>query len=108
VIKEVAILEYFCDGCGRDLNTRNGNPFYQDQSGSIFCPDCALKNGAINAMEWLSIHGWSLFHHAVYEDGKVIAFQAQGRGFSKYCFEVNEGVSPEEKIQNQASLGMEG
>ena len=44
-------------------------------------------------MAWANLHGFGIFHHAEYKDGKVIGFQKWGRGYSKYVFDMGHGES---------------
>lgn len=81
---QVTDFEYFCDQCGEYIGTGDNVLVFHDSKENDFCVDCALKNGLIDAMAWLDLHGFGLAHHATYEDGKVIAFLKCGRGFSKY------------------------
>lgn len=88
--KSKLVTEYdlYCDQCGKYLGPEDNAMAFSDIDGKDLCVNCALKNGIIDAMAWLSLHGFGLAHHAAYEDGKVIAFQKWGRGFTKYVFPV--------------------
>ena len=84
----VTDFDWFCDQCGKHIGTGDNVMMFHDTKENDFCPDCALENGIIDAMAWLDRHGFGLAHHAVYENGKVTAFQKWGRGFTKYVFPV--------------------
>lgn len=79
---EHTVLEYLCDECGTPLGNHEGNPYihFEDEN---FCHDCALKKRLIDADEWLAAHGICIYDHAVYKDGKIIAYQKWGKKFRR-------------------------
>lgn len=87
---QVTVFDYYCDQCGEYIGTGDNVMVFHDSKENDFCVDCALKNGLIDAMAWVDLHGFSLAHHAVYENGQVIAFQKWGRGFTKYVFPIGK------------------
>ena len=88
MIKTIEIPEFFCDSCGEDIKTRDGCPCFHDDSGNVYCIECGVKRGLVDPIGYLYYHGFGIAHHAVYENGKVIAFQKCGRGFTKYVFPI--------------------
>lgn len=94
------VPEYFCDGCGRNSEPQYGNPlpYFTDSAGRDFCPDCALRNGLVSAMNWFELHGVvGILHHAEYKDRKVIGYQKHGRGFIKWICDLEPAHDAEER-----------
>ena len=78
------VKEYLCEKCETPLGNHIGWPYYKDgEKEDYYCPDCALKKGLIDADEWLKVHGISIYDHALYKDGIIIAYQKWGKGFRK-------------------------
>lgn len=88
MIKNVSVQDYFCDQCGIDTDTRDGNGCWHDSQGHDFCLDCAIEHGLIDPLDWLNLHGISLHEKAEYKDGKVIGYRKWGRGFMKDIIQV--------------------
>ena len=76
------IIEYLCDDCGEPLGNHEGNPYISDGENN-YCYDCALKHRLIDADEWLFAHGISIYDHAVYKNGEIIAYQKWGKSFRR-------------------------
>lgn len=82
---EVTIRVHLCEDCEREVQNLDGNGVFKiDYKGDYYCPDCALKNGLIDANEWADsyIHHYSV-HHASYHNGIVNIYQKWGKSFRK-------------------------
>lgn len=79
---EHKVIEYLCDDCGEPLGNHEGNPYISDGENN-YCCDCALKHRLIDADEWLFAHGISIYDHAVYKNGEIIAYQKWGKSFRR-------------------------
>lgn len=84
------VNEYLCDLCGVGVGNHVGNPFYRNGDDN-YCPDCALKLGLIDAETWLHHNGIYIYHHAFYDNGKIIAYQKWGRGYRKDEVVISDG-----------------
>jgi hypothetical protein len=47
-----------------------------------------LKLGKCTPMEYLDAHGLGIYHHAEYNNGKIIAYQKWGKGYRKDELEI--------------------
>lgn len=74
--------EIICTNCGNPAIKHDGNPVVVHKSGT-YCLDCALRLGFCAPMEYLELHGLGIYHHAEYNDNKIIAYRKWGRGYSK-------------------------
>ena len=81
----VKTVDYLCDGCGTELNTLKGWPWYGTPQ-NRYCPNCAVKYGYCTPLEWTERFG--NYHHATYKDGVITAYKKWGRGYRKDEFEV--------------------
>lgn len=77
---------FVCAHCGSLFEDKN--PHYNDRGVRFLCLDCALKLGKCTPMEYLDAHGLGIYHHAEYNNGKIIAYQKWGRGYRKDELEV--------------------
>ena len=85
------VKEYLCEKCDAPLGNHVGWP-YVEKDGKFYCHDCALKEGIIDAMEWLDAHGIAIYDHATYKDGTITAYQKWGKSYRKDVVKVFEDV----------------
>lgn len=76
------VREFLCDECETPLGNHMGWP-YIEHGEENYCHDCALKKGIIDADEWLSAHGITIYDHAIYKNGVITAYQKWGRSYRK-------------------------
>ena len=85
------VKEYLCEKCETPLGNHIGYP-YIEKNNEFYCHDCALKEGIIDAMEWLDAHGISIYDHATYKKGIITAYQKWGKSYRKDEVRVFEDV----------------
>ena len=76
-----------CANCGKPVSEHEGDP-YQRFDMKDYCLDCALKLGMLGPMEWLHYHGFGIYHHAEYHNGRITAYQKWGKGYRKDELEI--------------------
>ena len=76
-----------CENCGNSAKEQDGHPHVVFDR-KPYCLDCALKLGMLGPMEWLHYHGFEIYHHAEYHNGKIIAYQKWGKGYRKDELEI--------------------
>lgn len=90
---EHIVHEHLCEVCETPLGDHEGAPCVE-YNGDYYCYDCALKRHIIDADDWLNAHGISIYDHAIYKDGYIIAYQKWGKGYRKNAVRIfeDEGV----------------
>ena len=79
---EHTVIEHLCEDCAMPLADHEGGAHYAD--GELYlCLDCALRRKLLDAEEWLSLHGMSIYDHAMYKDEKIILYRKWGKGYQK-------------------------
>ena len=72
-----------CKNCGNPATENDGDPFVV-YGRNTYCLDCGLKLGMCAPMHYLDMCGMEdMYHHAEYNDGKIIAYRKWGKGYRK-------------------------
>ena len=78
----IRLLNIFATTAGNLWETMKGTHIFLTAR-IITAMIALLKHRLIDADEWLFAHGISIYDHAVYKNGEIIAYQKWGKSFRR-------------------------
>ncbi len=85
---EITLLK--CSWCEKYLGNLSGCQYYFDGKDDYYCPDCALKLGIIDALEWMRSQGYPDDFSAAYYHDDVIEVVVKPEKIKKYGYAMAE------------------